>query len=182
MRQPSIAALSLGLLLLVQIGSAAQSLSDASRKEQQRRSSLETVEEKKIEGQDGTSLAPDGNLSRFSPVPRANNERRAVAAEKSDRRTLASVRASVQKLDREIRQTEDRLRVLRSRAEVQRKAAQRASSRSPSDDNPRQDSRWQIEELELKLARLREERASVYDSGRKAGFLPGELDGKGIIP
>jgi len=29
---------------------------------------------------------------------------------------------------------------------------------------------------------LRRERLETYDAGRKAGFLPGELDGKGLIP
>ena len=40
----------------------------------------------------------------------------------------------------------------------------------------------EIEELQIKLKRLQEERFEVYESGKKAGFLPGELEGKGIIP
>ena len=40
----------------------------------------------------------------------------------------------------------------------------------------------EIEELELKLKQLRRERAETFDDGRKAGYLPGELEGKGIIP
>ena len=40
----------------------------------------------------------------------------------------------------------------------------------------------QIEEVEAGLKLKRKERASVYDSGKKDGYLPGELEGKGIIP
>jgi len=40
----------------------------------------------------------------------------------------------------------------------------------------------QILELQSKLKRLRQERLDIYEAGKKAGFLPGELDGKGIIP
>jgi len=36
-------------------------------------------------------------------------------------------------------------------------------------------------ELEAKLKRLKQERLEAYETGRKAGYLPGELDGKGII-
>jgi uncharacterized protein (UPF0335 family) len=42
--------------------------------------------------------------------------------------------------------------------------------------------REEIEDLELKLKRLQQERSEVYAEGKKAGFLPGELSGKGIIP
>jgi hypothetical protein len=40
----------------------------------------------------------------------------------------------------------------------------------------------EIDELESKLKRIRRERQEIYEEGRKAGFLPGELDGRGLIP
>jgi hypothetical protein len=36
--------------------------------------------------------------------------------------------------------------------------------------------------LELKLKRLRQDRLHVYDAALRSGFLPGEIDGKGITP
>ena len=42
--------------------------------------------------------------------------------------------------------------------------------------------REQIEELEIKLKYMREERRENYEMGRKAGYLPGDLEGKGIVP
>ena len=41
---------------------------------------------------------------------------------------------------------------------------------------------WRIKDWEVKLKRLRQDRFETYDAGLKAGFLPGELDGKGIWP
>lgn len=40
----------------------------------------------------------------------------------------------------------------------------------------------EIENLEKKLSQLQQERSEVYGRARKAGFLPGEITGKGIIP
>ena len=40
----------------------------------------------------------------------------------------------------------------------------------------------QIKDWEVKLKRLRQDSFETYDAGLKAGFLPGELDGKGIWP
>jgi hypothetical protein len=41
--------------------------------------------------------------------------------------------------------------------------------------------RWQILELEGKLAGLRRDRVDTFQAGRKAGYLPGELEGRGIV-
>ena len=41
--------------------------------------------------------------------------------------------------------------------------------------------RWQILELEGKLAGMRRDRIDTFQAGRKAGYLPGELEGRGIV-
>jgi hypothetical protein len=55
-------------------------------------------------------------------------------------------------------------------------------SRGSNNTSARERLRVQIQELEAKLKHWRRERFETYESGRKAGFLPGELDGKGIVP
>ena len=40
----------------------------------------------------------------------------------------------------------------------------------------------EIKELQIKLKQLRDERFEVYEAGKRAGFLPGELEGKALIP
>ena len=39
----------------------------------------------------------------------------------------------------------------------------------------------QIQELEAKLVRLHMDRSNTFQDGRKAGFLPGELENRGVI-
>ncbi|PYV12309.1 MAG: hypothetical protein DMG07_17315, partial [Acidobacteria bacterium] len=80
----------------------------------------------------------------------------------------------------------DRLASLRARVEAERWTPPRAArSRRgtrivQSEKRPRLD--VQIKDWEVKLKRLRQDRFETYDAGLKAGFLPGELDGKGIWP
>jgi len=56
----------------------------------------------------------------------------------------------------------------------------RASGRDPRDSEDRL--RDEIQLLEKKIARLREQRRQSYDAGRRAGFLPGELEGRAAVP
>jgi hypothetical protein len=87
-------------------------------------------------------------------------------------------------VDREIRQVEDRLALLTRRLEDQKRAPPPVSRRSlpaavpPAEQKLRRD----IEDLQLKLKQLHAERLDAYNSARKAGLLPGEIDGRGITP
>jgi hypothetical protein len=55
-------------------------------------------------------------------------------------------------------------------------------TRGSNGTSTRERLRFQILELEAKLKHWRRERYETYESGRKAGYLPGELDGKGLVP
>ncbi len=160
-----------------------QSLGDLARKEAERRRALEEqgVAAKVIDGTNGRELAPGGNVTVSSPVPGAVRARSLdVRGAKPDTR----VRGVIQKLDRQIRQAEDRLRALRLKADAERWAPPRVGrivqrgAALPNEEKIRED----IAELELKLKRLREDRIDAYNNARKAGLLPGEIDGKGITP
>ena len=55
----------------------------------------------------------------------------------------------------------------------------RISSRSDT-EKTQSKLKQEIEELQRKLEQLQQERAELYDRGKKSGFLPGELTGKGL--
>ena len=38
--------------------------------------------------------------------------------------------------------------------------------------------RWQVQDLESQLGGLRAERSDVFQAGRRAGYQPGELEGR----
>jgi len=173
----------LGSLANLAAVSKAQTLADAARKEAERRKELEDRGvEAKVINTVGPAAASTANVMVSKPGagPKATI---APTAAKS-RRSAEWFRAEIQKQDREIRRSEERLTVLRARAAAERWAlprvgrTSRASPRSSAEERLRS----QIQELELKLSRLRRERLETYDAGRKAGFLPGELDGRGIVP
>jgi chromosome segregation ATPase len=95
-----------------------------------------------------------------------------------------SFRTRLQKLDRAIRENEDRLQSRRARLQAQRweiPKTSRVSSRRRKTDS-QNNLQAEIEELEVKLKQLRRERAEIYEDGKKAGYLPGELDGHGVMP
>ena len=56
------------------------------------------------------------------------------------------------------------------------------SSTGGGAENPQIRLQSEIDALQLKLEQLRDERFEAYETGKRAGFLPGELEGKGIIP
>lgn len=162
-----------------------QSLADAARREAARREKLERLgfEEKVIEG-NGKCSIPAGNVSVFEPTDiKPGNTARTPFSPK-DRSSLRVYKSKLQKLDGNIRKREARLEKLQDRLESLRRENLRIGnfagfSRNEKSRNSLED---QIEELRVDLKLLRKERAEVYDSGRKDGFLPGELEGKGIIP
>lgn len=73
--------------------------------------------------------------------------------------------------------------MLRARADAERWTSIKTGkgSRGSAISSAAEQLRWQISELELKLADWRRERSDVFQAGRKAGYLPGELDGRGTL-
>jgi hypothetical protein len=165
------------LIALVAFG--IQSLADLAEKEAERRRQLENqgVQEKVIEG-DGESLAQSGNLtiSTHSGVKFQNAE--APAKDRKNLPSIRSYRAALQKLDRAIRDNEIRMDSLRARLQSEKK---RIASNSLISGNQSR-LQEQIDRLHIKVEQARKERADIFQSGRKDGYLPGELDGKGIVP
>jgi hypothetical protein len=162
-----------------------QSLGEIGRREAERRRGLETqgATARKIEQQDVPRLAAEGNLGTFSPPP-ASPPARSSGARSGARASPERYRSAIQKLDRDIRNVEDRVASLRARAAAERWAPPR-SSRGSSTAHPDSSAKrfeLQIAEWETKLKRLKQDRFEKYQEGRKAGFLPGELDGKGMWP
>jgi len=165
---------------------ALQSLADIAREEAKRREKLEEqgIEAKVIEG-DITRLAPNGNLSTSTPqLPGPKKEKLSSPPDKAPS-SVRSFRSALQKLDRAIRQDQERLGSLRARLQAEKWAPPkigRVSTKGVGNAETQERLQAEIEELESKLKRTRRERSEVYEAGRKAGFLPGELDGKGLIP
>jgi hypothetical protein len=163
---------------------ALQSLAEAARREAERRQKLdqECVPEKRIETADMARLAPGGAISTFSPGSVLTPVNPA-AAKSEPRASLRSFQTRLQKLDRDIQQAEGQLKQLRARADAERWAPVRTLKGSKGSDPSltQEQLRRQITGLEEKLASLRRERGDTFFAGRKAGFLPGELENRGII-
>ncbi len=178
----SIQTLSLIAFLVIHL--SGQSLGDLARKEAERRKNLEQqgVPAKVIQDIDVAKISENGNLSVFSPAPEMKS--RAQLSSSGAKGSPVSFRNRLQKLDREIRQIEDRLAELRARLVKERWAPPRSGRRSRSTRSGSTEERLQsqIRSLEIKVKYLRQDHSETYSAGRKAGFLPGELDGKGIIP
>jgi len=162
----------------------AQSLAEAARKESERRRQLaeQGVEAKVIEG-DGRGPAPQGTAVTFTPG--TGRENVSAQAKESRSRTPASAyRNLLQKLDREISECEERRRRTLQQAEAEKWSPSKVlrSGRSQGGPNLQERLKKQAEDLEVKLKRLRRQRSETYEAGRKAGYLPGELDGKAVAP
>jgi chromosome segregation ATPase len=162
---------------------AAQSLAEVARREAERRRELDRqgVEAKVIDG-DAARLAPNGNVITSSPAPgiREPDDRREPASRDRSR----SYRSRIQRIDREIRSAEDRVAALRERLRKERWALPKVGrlSRSSGAVNSQERLQGQISALDSKVKQLRRERREIWDEGRRAGFQPGELDGKGLTP
>ena len=176
-------------VLLVRLGagwcaaSDLQSLAEAARKEAERRQGLDqqNIKVKRIETCDLSQFAPGGTISLSSPQSDAALP--LAAAKPPPRPSLRSFQSRLQKLDQDIMQAEDRLKQLRARTEAERWSPSRPAKGSMGfvlSSSARQLSS-QIQEVEAKLARLRLERSNTFQDGRKAGYLPGELENRGVI-
>ncbi len=164
---------------------AMQSLADAARREAARRDRLERlgIEGKVIEG-NGEGTPPEGNVSTLTPSEANPEEKIRTSPVSSNRSTLRRYRTKLQKLDKDIRKGDARLEKLQDRLEsLRRKSFGIGNFKGISRNRESRDRVWeQIEDLQVDLKLLKKERREVYDAGRKDGFMPGELDGKGIIP
>lgn len=162
-----------------------QSLADAARTEAVRREKIrqQGLEETIIEG-NGGCYSGEGNVTLFDPPRTGKTETQAKETSVKDRGSLNRIRSQLQKLDRNIRQEEARLKKLQDRIGALRSDSYRISSLSkiPANEESKRKTLEEIDELEDKLRLLKRERAEIYDNGRRAGFLPGELQGRGILP
>jgi hypothetical protein len=158
-----------------------QSLADIAREEAERRQLLEQqgIEGRIIERRDAGSAPKENQAKALRP----SDGQKKASTENAFPKSQASVRryrAALQKLDRRIRQEEERLVLKRVRLEENRWALPktgRLSTRSQAADTQERLQK-EIDELQIKLKGLRLEREETYEEGRKAGFLPGELEGK----
>lgn len=162
-----------------------QSLVDIAHEEAERRKRLEEqgIAAKVIDGNAGGA----GRQATVTISTESDAKPKESAARSDPAKSQASARryrAALQNLDRAIQQTEARLASRRTRLQAEKWANPqigKASSRSRT-INPQTRLQAEIDELQLKLKQLRDERFKVYEAGKKAGFMPGELEGKGIIP
>ena len=162
----------------------AQSLADVSRREAERRKSLDQqgIEAKVI---DSVPKNSGGNLAVSSGLSSATPKSASTGSTSSKGKTSVSgYRSALQKLDRSIQQTRDRLESRKAQLQAERWAIPKVGRVSAANDPDKNQNRLkqEIEELQRKLEELQRERAELYDRGKKAGFLPGELTGKGIVP
>jgi chromosome segregation ATPase len=162
-----------------------QSLADAARTEAARRERVRRlgIEETVIEG-NGGCYSGIGNVTLFELPRTAKTEKASTESTFQDRGSLSRIRSRLQKLDRNIRQEEVRLEKMQDRIGELRRDSYRISniSKIPANEESKRKTLEQIEESKDKLRALRRERSEIYDNGRKQGFLPGELQGRGIIP
>jgi predicted RNase H-like nuclease (RuvC/YqgF family) len=163
----------------------AQSLAEIARREGERRMQLDQlgIEGKVIDG-NPEQLAPKGNLTVFTPKSPAHKDTPTSSASPKSKPSIRSLRTKLQKLDREIKKGEDSIEMLRTRLHEARWALPKIGKVKEDNQNValQRRLREQIEELEIKLKYMREERRENYEMGRKAGYLPGDLEGKGIVP
>ena len=177
----------IGVLLLLSILpveplAKSQSLADLARREAERRKLLEGVEGKTI--RDVGAREPSGGNAGTSASSQTEGKPSEKQTSSKSGASLKSYRAAIDKLDREIGQTREKLTALRERLADLRWAPPKAGkiTASSTSDASLEKLSAQVQELEARLKQLERERLRIYDEGRKAGYLPGELDGKGIIP
>jgi hypothetical protein len=162
-----------------------QSLTDFARHEAERRRLLEEQGiQAKVIVNNTAGTASNGEEAVTETPPAKGKETAARSDSPKGRRSVGSYRTALQKLDRQIQQTEERLTSLRAQLHAEKwslSKTRRASGRSKPKKSASQ-LQAEIDGLQLKVKHLREERFDVYESGKKAGFLPGELEGKYTNP
>jgi hypothetical protein len=177
MRIPNIKLCGMTVCVLLNM----QSLTDIAREEAERRQRLEQqgIEEKIIERKEAPSAQEEHRIK----APASSERQKKPSAENDSSKNQATVRrfrAALQKLDRRIRQEEERLAPKRARLEESRWVLPKTGRLSTQNRiiDSRERLQKEIDDLQIKLKELRQEREETYEEGRKAGILPGELDGK----
>jgi hypothetical protein len=162
-----------------------QSLAELARKEAERRRALKEqgIWGKVIESGD---LSLGGNSGWITTSDATSSPSALTSGSQAGKNAAraGSYRTRLQSLDRQIRQNEEQLRLLKARMAAERWAPPKVGriTRNQRTGSSFEDLRWKALQLEAKLKQLRTERLEVYEQGRKAGFLPGELEGKRITP
>ena len=174
---------SCGLILLLAF--CLQSLVDVAREEAERRRRLEEqgITAKVFDGI-AAPPAPNGNITTSTVAGTGQKETPVRDNSAKGQPSLRGFRSALQKLDRSIQQTESRLAATSARLQDEKWSIPKSGKASGRGGTKDLKSRLQaeIDELQAKLKQLQDERLEVYSAGKKAGFLPGELDGKGLIP
>ena len=163
---------------------AEQSLAEAARKEAERRRQLaeQNVEAKVIRGR-GSLEAANGNVTTFGGGT-ARGSTTSAARESKGRTSLSSYRNQLRKLESEIRDCEERQRLLRRQADAERWTLPKSGRRGvgTGSQTSREKLLMQAQDLQIRIERLRRERQEIWDEARKSGYLPGEVDGKALAP
>jgi flagellar biosynthesis/type III secretory pathway protein FliH len=163
-----------------------QSPSEVARDEAARRLVLDQqgIEAKVIEGE-ASVWAPKGNVTQWKPSAAPPPKESSKSPSPKGSSDVSRYRNAIQRMDKAIRQEEKRLELKQERFEASRwtlpKVGPLKSTRNRTTDE-RAKLLAEIEEIQEKIKELRQERIERYEDGKKAGFLPGELDGKGIVP
>jgi hypothetical protein len=168
-------------LLPVIVLLCAQSLADVAREEAARRKALEQqgIEAKVL---DTIPQSNGGNLTVSDSPPSLRNNKEPPASR--GKFSVDKIRGELQRLDRNIRQAQERVEQLQHRLQAERWVIPRTGRVSGNRDTEKNQNktRLEIESLQRRMEQWQGERHALYDRGRKAGFLPGELTGKGITP
>jgi predicted RNase H-like nuclease (RuvC/YqgF family) len=158
-----------------------QSLVDIANQEAERRRLIDQqgIETRVIEG---NTVPSDSNVAEWTDPPEATPKTSKKSDSTQDKTSARSFRTALQKLDRAIRANKDLMEAKRARLQSERwaspKSGRSASKGQTSDAQSKL--KAEIEELQAKMKELRRERSEIYEEGKKAGFLPGELNGHGI--
>jgi len=181
MRIANLKSCSLVFLLMFNL----QSLVDIARDEAERRKRLEEQGiEARVIDETAAGSTRQGNIT-TSTEPAASVHAPSVRSDTlKSQGSVRSYRSALQKLDRAIQQNEGQLAVKRARLQAEKRANFKSGKSSKGTDAENQRIRLQaeIEALQIKLKQLRDERFETYEAGKRAGFMPGELEGKTPVP
>jgi len=173
----SLPVLTVALLIM----SAAQrpSLAELARREAERRKEVERtgVAVKEIRSADVHTTSTTGG--RAAEAGRKDHGDVSITRG-ADGGSLRAYRATLERLAREIRVTDERLAALRRRLDLEMKK-QSTIIGGRRDGSAADKLRAQAGDLEQKLRRLQGERRIAYEEGRRAGWQPGELDGRYVV-
>ena len=163
----------------------AQSLADIARMEAARRQTIEEqgLEEKilNLSGTDEQKQEAARPQTQSQSSSKTKTQNQGADSSERTRNSLQRYRSGLQKLDKDIRREELALESKQRRLETARHAPPQIS-RTITGRNPAAETIQRLEadikDIRAKLKNLRNERADLYDEGRRAGFLPGELEGR----